>query len=44
MKTLYVKEEQVEELVSVPEVIDILEAAFRIDAGAAAFARVRVLA
>jgi alanine dehydrogenase len=29
MKTLYVKEEQVEELVSVPEVIDILETAFR---------------
>jgi alanine dehydrogenase len=29
MKTLYVKEEQVEELVSVPEVIDILETAFQ---------------
>src|SRR5262245_8349526 len=29
MKTLYLKEQEIEELVSVPEVIDVLDAAFR---------------
>ena len=41
MKTLYLKEHDVEELVSVPEVIDALDAAFRDQAAGRAWTNPR---
>src|SRR5919197_3534832 len=41
MKTLYLKEEDVEKLVSVPEVIDILDTAFRDQAAGRAWTNSR---
>src|ERR1051326_4469569 len=41
MKTLYLKEDEVENLVSVPEVIDVLETAFRDQAGGRAWTNPR---
>src|SRR5215470_644221 len=41
MKTLYIKEEQVEELVSIPEVIDVLDVAFRDQAAGRAWTNPR---
>src|SRR6185436_18694898 len=41
MKTLYIREEHVEQLVSVPEVIDLLDTAFRDQAGGRAWTNPR---
>src|SRR5437763_12792863 len=41
MKTLYLKEDDVERLVSVPEVIDVLDAAFRDQAAGRAWTNAR---